>query len=556
MKTLRPLALVSSWLVAALLASVTGRAAAQAPGLNEARPGGGSSSSGPVALHVQATGLALDERSVHEAILRELGLDAASPGEAPPVSIELRVVSDGDLTVTIQTAEGRGVSRSVAAPARADEVPEVTALLVGNLARDEASGLLAQLRRPEPESPSGAASAAPEPASEPELPLESVNLSLVYPLTLREDTVSRRFALELGLLYGRIGALSGLALSAGGVTHVLGSVDGVMIGGIGYWHGGAAEGVRIGGVLGVGGTGLDGISLAGAVSVERGGVSGGQIAGGVNYAEGAVDGAQIGGAVNVSAALRGAQIGGALNLVQGDVKGVQLAGAVNVAGPVQGAQVSGAFNRARGDVDGVQLSGAANLADRINGVQLGLVNIGADVNGTQIGIVNVARDVDGLQLGLVNVAREVDGVSLGLVPYSSRGSTQAVAWLGSSLPFNFGVRFDTGVLYVMPTFGLDPRANAEIFGGVDGDYAPGLSLGHRLHLGRAFADLDVNYSNRSDGADYDEHDIELRYRLLGGIQLSRVFGIFAGGGVRHHFRTRGPADVYVKPELSLGVQLL
>jgi hypothetical protein len=544
-------------LLAALLSSAAGRAAAQAPD-TASGAANDSTASGPLALQVEATGLALDERSVRQAILRELDLDAAASSDEPPVSIDLRVVSGGELTVTIQTGEGQGVSRSVATPARADEVAEVTALLVGNLARDEASGLLARLRRPAPEEPSGVASPAPEAVPEPErvLPLSSVNLSLVYPLTLRENTAERRFALELGLLYGRIGALSGAALSAAGVTHVIGSVDGVMLGGIGYWHGGPAEGVRVGGVLGVGGSGLAGISLAGVTTVERGDVAGGQISGVVSYAEGAVEGAQIGGAVNVSGELAGVQIGGVFNLAGADMDGVQVSGAANVSGPVQGAQVTGMFNLARGDVDGFQLSGAANLADRINGLQLSVVNIGGDVNGTQIGVVNVARDVNGLQLGLVNVAREVDGVSLGLVPYSSRGSTQAVAWLGSSLPFNFGVRFETGVLYVMPTFGFDPRGNAEIFGGVDGDYAPGFSLGHRLHVGRAFADLDVNYSNRSDGADYDEHDIELRYRLLGGFQLSSVFGIFAGGGVRHHFRTQGPSDQYVKPELSVGVQLL
>jgi len=554
-KTLRPHGWLSSWLVAALLSSVAGRAAAQVPGAaaGDTDAARNADLSGPVALQVQATGLALDERSVREAILRELELDDTAPSSEPPVSIDLRVVSGGDLTVTIQTGEGQGVSRSVATPARADEVPEVTALLVGNLARDEASGLLARLRQPAPEEPSGAGSPAAEvaPAPEPVLPLESVNLSLVYPLTLRESSAERRFAFELGLIYGRIGALSGAAISSG-LTHVVGGVDGVMIGGVGYWHGGPAEGVRIAGVLGVGGTGLDGISLAGAASIERGDVQGGQIAGAFNSADGFVDGFQIGGAVNVSGELDGVQIGGAFNLAREQVAGVQLSGASNVAGPVEGGQVTGAFNLARGDVDGFQLSGAANVADRINGLQLSLINIGGDVSGSQIGLVNVARDVDGLQLGLVNVAREVDGVSLGLVPYSSRGSTQAVAWLGSSLPFNFGVRFDNGVLYVMPTFGFD----TEIYGSGDGDYAPGFSLGHRLHIGRAFADLDVNYTNRSDGANYDEHDIELRYRLLGGLQLTRVFGIFAGGGVRHHFRTQGPADAYVKPEFSLGVQLL
>jgi hypothetical protein len=466
----------------------------------------------------------LDERSVRSAILRELALgEMARPGQAR-MAIALRAVSGGELTVTIHAGSGQDISRSVTAPARADEVPEVTALLVGNLARDEASGLLARLRTPEP-------AVAPEPALSPRveaekpLPLDSVNLSLVYPLTLRERSDERRFALELGLLYSRIGALSGLGLELGGVAHVLGRVEGVVLGGVGYWHAGAAEGVRIGGVLGVGGTGLEGLSLAGAMTLERGDVS-------------------------------GAQIAGVTNLATGDVGGVQLAAGLNSARAVEGAQVAGAVNLAQGDVEGVQVSAGLNLAERINGMQISVLNIGGDVKGGQIGIVNVARDVEGVQLGLVNVARQVDGVSLGFVPYSQRGRTQAVAWYASSMPFNVGVRFHTGALYVMPTFGYDPRGSAAILEPIDGDYAPGLSLGHRASIDRAFVDLDVNYTNRSDGADYDEHDVELRYRLLAGFQLVRSFGVFAGGGVRHHFRTVGPADASVDPEFSVGIQVL
>jgi hypothetical protein len=124
------------------------------------------------------------------------------------------------------------------------------------------------------------------------------------------------------------------------------------------------------------------------------------------------------------------------------------------------------------------------------------------------------------------------------------------------MPLNLGLRFNTGVLYVMPSLGYDPRGGDEIVNPIDGDYAPGLSLGHRLNLGRAFADLDVNYSNRSTGANYGENDIDLRYRLLGGFQVTRAFGLFAGGGIRHHFDTQTPSDRFVKPEFSVGVQLL
>jgi hypothetical protein len=494
-----------------------------------------------VALRVEDTGFRLDERSVREAILRELELDdRPAPAGTSPVAIGLRVISGGELTVTIHAGEGQDLSRSVATPARADEVPEVTALLVGNLARDEASGLLARLQRPEPEP--AAAPTSPSVAAEPEkeLPLDSVNLSLLYPLTLRWHSDERRFALELGLLYGRIGALSGVGLN-GAVLQTMGRVSGVMLAGIGYWHGGAADGLRIGGAFGVGGAGLEGGSIAGIATVERGDVSGFQLSGAVNVAEGEVDGVQITGVVNVADALQGAQLTAGMNLARGDVDGVQLAGAVNLA---------------RGDVDGLQLSAGMNLAKRINGMQISVVNIGGDVDGAQIGIVNVARDVDGLQLGIVNVAREVDGVSIGYVPYSERGRTQALTWFSSSMPFNVGVRFDSGLLYVMPTFGYDPRGNAVILDPVNGDYAPGLSLGSHLSFGRAFADLDVNYSNRSNGSTYEENDIDLRYRLLGGLQVTRAFGVFAGGGLRHHIRTQSPTDQFVRPELSVGLQLL
>jgi hypothetical protein len=500
--------------------SAGGRAAAQSQTLAAA-------AAEPLALRVEATGLTLDEASVRDAIVQELEL-ATFPSDAPPVSIALRVVSGGELTVTIHDPEGHDLSRSVAAPGRADEVPEVTALLVGNLARDEASGLLARLRQSEPSSDGAAPVTESATPAEPErvLPLESVNLSLFYPVALREQSAERRFWLEFGLFYGRIGALSGVAIESAGVTSVVGNVSGVMIDGIGYHHGGKAKGVLIGGLFGVGGSDLDGLGLAGLATVEGKSVS-------------------------------GAQIAGITNVTLGDLYGAQVTGAVNVAEHVEGAQVSGLFNLAQGDVSGFQLSGGSNLAERVNGMQISLVNIGGDVSGGQIGLINVARDVDGVQLGLVNVAREVDGVSLGIVPYSSRGRTQALAWYDTTQPFNIGVRFHTGALYVMPTFGYDPRGNEEIVASIDGNYSPGLSLGCRFDIaGRGHLDLDVNESTPSRGAEYLENELNLRYRLLGAYELTPSIELFAGGGLRHHFHTQGASDHSVKPELSLGIALL
>lgn len=395
--------------------------------------------------------------------------------------------------------------------------------------------------RPFPASPASPASPPVAPAElPPRLPLDGVNVSIVYPLTLRERTDERRFALELGLLYSRIGALSGVALELWGVAHVLGPVDGLVLSGLGYWHAGPARGVRVATLFGVGGRGLEGVSIAGITSVERGDVSGLQLSTLINVAEGDVDGVQASGLFNLSRTLEGAQLGVVGNLAHG----------------VDGAQVGALANWARGDVDGVQLSYGANIAQQVRGVQISLVNVGGDVDGAQIGLVNVARDVEGLQLGLVNVAREVDGVSLAYVPYSERGRTQAVVWAATSMPINLGVRFHTGPLYVMPTFSFDPRSEATIIDPINGDYAPGLAFGHRLAISRGFLDADVHYSNRSTGRDYGESVIDLRYRLLGGLQVTRAFGLFAGGGLRHHFRTSGASDEFVKPELSVGIQVL
>jgi hypothetical protein len=450
----------------------------------------------------------VDEASVREAIARELARTDAAGG--PPIHVTVRL-AHGELTVTYLAEPSPGVSRTVAAPARAEDVPELSALLVGNLARDEAGSLLTQLQ-----SSSAAAElpATSRPDAAPELEpapmaLDRVNLSLFYPVTVLQGTEQRRLAFELGLFYSRLGALSGVALTLGGVARVDGAALGLQLGGIGYWQGGSGAGVRIGGAFGVGRGSFEGLSLAGAVDAHQ-------------------------------ADLAGAQLAGALDVVQGRLVGVQLAGGMNWAGDVSGAQVSGGLN----------------IADRVRGTQLSLVNIGGAVDGLQLGLVNIASDVTGVQLGLVNVARKVDGVSLGLVPYSQQGKTQAMAWYNSNQPFNLGVRFHNGPLYVMPTFGYAPEGNSLVLESSEGSYAPGISLGFRIPVQRAFADVDVNYSNRSDGLAYDEHNIDLRYRLLAGWQVAPAFALFAGGGVRHHFRTQGPDEQSVDPELSVGVQLL
>lgn len=558
----------SLWLTALLAWAPRVVAAADAP----AGQGGQPALARSVGLAVEASGLEVDEASVRDAIASELGLVTEPTSPGAPIRVDVQVARGGQLTVTLSTATGP-VSRSVAAPGRPDEVPEVAALLVGNLARDEAGELLAELRAtgaktaspaPLPEEP---ALPSPPPApAEPRgevksaLPLDAVNLSLVYPVTLLRSTEERRLALELGLLYSRLGALSGVAFNVAGLAQIDGEASGWVLGGVGYYVGGPGDGVLMSGVFGVTRGRFDGISLTTAANLHLGDLTGVALAGGVNVATGVMDGAEVSAGFNLAGEVSGAQVTGALNLANGAVKGAQLAGGANIAdGSVEGVQLAGAVNIATGPVDGAQLGAGLNLAEALQGLQLSIVNIGGDVDGLQLGLVNVARDVEGVQLGLVNVARKVDGVSVGLVPYSQEGRTQAVAWFDTSQPFNIGVRFQSGVLYAMPTFGISPSSEgygALVLGSEEASYSPGFSLGLRVPLQRAFADLDVNYSSPSNTLGYDEHSIDLRYRVLAGWQFTRAFGVFAGGGVRHHFRTQGPDEESVDPELSVGVQLL
>src|SRR6185295_284117 len=108
---------------------------------------------------LEAHGLAVDEATLRTAVGRELGRAGVAPG-AEPAQVAVSVAMGGRLEVRYRSPAGAELSRSVAAPTRADEVPEASALLVGNLARDEAGALLAQLgQQSQPAAP------PPEPAS-------------------------------------------------------------------------------------------------------------------------------------------------------------------------------------------------------------------------------------------------------------------------------------------------------------------------------------------------------------------------------------------------------
>ena len=516
-----------------------------------------SSPAAPWSLSLEASGLAVDEAAVRSAVDRELARAGVAAG-SDSVRVAVSVAEGGSLQVRYRNPAGAELSRSVAAPARADEVPEASALLVGNLARDEASSLLAELAQQRQVTASEAGSIAPLPATvaaprdvPPVLPLDSLNLSLFHPLTLRSGTERRHLACELGLFYSRSAAVSGLSLTAFGVSRVDGPAHGVQLGGIGYWHGGPGGGVRIGGLFGASSGSFEGLSLATFGTWHGGELSGVELAGFTSIATGAFQGAQVSGFLDYSQSLSGAQAAGFGSIATGPLEGVQIGGLFAYAQSVSGVQVAGFASISAAPVEGAQIAAGTSIADDVRGLQLSLINIGGSIDGAQIGLINVAADVTGLQLGLVNVAHSVKGQSIGLIPYNREGGLKIVTWYNSTEPFNIGVRFHAGALYLMPTFAFDPGSAALVSAPELARYSIGTSIGLRVPIDRMFVDVEANVSQPSQGwqETLDEQSLNLRYRVLAGYRILPGFSAFAGGGLRQR-------QNHVEPELSVGMELL
>lgn len=496
---------------------------------------------GPVFVSVASEGYNVSAEEIASAIVRELNVALTSSASVARGTFVVELTRGKDLSVTFRDTKGNELKRVVKAPANEDQVSEVAALLAVNLSQDESREVLAELT-PAPVAstavlPSESETlATAKPTSKPSelppppaLPTAEANASLVHPLTLVRNVDERTVGFEFGLLYSRIGALDGFALS-GVLAHVRHSSSGFMIAGVGSVsgspdHATSHDAVRIGGAFNYGHGPLSGFSISGAVNVERVpqsatlGLSGAQIAGAVNVVTGHVDGAQIGGALNYAK----------------NVSGMQLAGAANIAkGNVEGAQIGGAVNLALGNLDGAQFAGALNVAE--------------DVDGAQIGIINVGRRVSGAQIGVINIADEVDGASIGVITYSKKGQTQVTTWFDPTRPLNVGARFVSGPLYAMPTVGGDPTKTDEF------DF--GLSLGARIPVERLYFDIEGNSSSHFRDKSVDESNIDLRYRAAVGYQVLPWLGVFAGGGVRHQFHAKDGGDHKLTGIWNVGVDLL
>ena len=455
-------------------------------------------------IDVGASGLEAEQ--LRAAIARELGVEVRlASGSQQQGALSIRLGDGRRATVRFQPPGGRALERTVELPADPEAAYETVALLAGNLARDEASELLDQLRRKAPSTPAADGSPPadespapqptsvtvpkpPEPAKRPpprtnakpaatdradEPPLEAAlaNASVFSPLALYRDSYRRRIRLEVGFVYSDVGALNGAGIALGHlrVRHE-----------------------------------LKGAALALFFNRVDGPVSGAQGSVGGNLGDNR---------------LRGADVAVGFNHRSGAATGAQIAVGFNYARALEGAQL--AVVNSAGDGSGVE-SGLVNLAGNLSGVQLGLLNVGTQVRGVQIGLVNVADRVDGASLGILNVV--------------GNARTRLVGWADSSARVNIGIKYQHALIFTLISAGYRMNRLTEPEGKL---LEPAFAIGGHLEFGQAFLELDVQYSFRQ-ASEEDAREKHLsRYRLTLGYDPVRRFGGFVGGALEQVFDRDG-----------------
>jgi hypothetical protein len=437
-------------------------------------------------LTLSLTGSKLDPETIRRAIELELKRPvsltkpgSAASGNGATQSLSVVVHADHTVSVSYHAADGVTRTRSLGLPQDDARSPEVIALLSGNLSRDEAAELLADLAArantptsaspdasatpttpepPKPPEPSAPPARKPTPAPVPKpvqkpapdellrLPYPAFDLSLVHPISLIPRSERYLINGELGLVYSHIGALSGVGLN-------------VMV-----------------------------------LRTER-------YVHGISYAT--------------------------FYNAYGDLRGCAVTGVANLGRDLDGCTVAGVVNQAR-DGRGIQVAGFVNIAGKLRGLQLsGVTNIAQEIAGAQIGLVNVAGEVHGLQIGLVNVAKHVDGASFGLVSMAGNGRVQPVLWASTVMPVNAALKFTVGSFYTQLGAGYTPS---------DQTYSYEVGLGAHLPIGSWFVEPGVHYSEQRDPNRVfsDELNENLHYRLAVGLDLHAV-SPFIGAAVLHRF---------------------
>jgi hypothetical protein len=551
--------------VGAVGLSEGGVVAASAPPPS-AEPRGEAQPDGALVVDLSVGDSGFQPAAVRAAIARELGVLVVEPSPSRQAQPRLEVRFEGPerAAVSFRASDGRSVGRGIDLPRQPERAVETIALLAANLARNEAADLISELERrtraaarteragkqpPEskaqPEAAAPSAPVAPKhepPRSEPTdgglAGRHLVNLSLFHPVALYPDSERRQFNLELGLFYGRVGALDGAGINAM-VARVDQEMHGLQLAGIGSYVGGDSVGVQAAG-LGVLSRGCSrGVHLSGLVNLElgpsgarserescpRSALVGAQITGGYNSVVGDVTGSQTsGGANTVIGNLDGLQVSGAANIVTGSVRGAQIS-SVNIAtGSLVGAHVGV-----------VNVVGSGDPGSSSQGAEIGVARIdGSDLDGLQVGVVNISGRQRGAQMGVVNVSEHLDGVPIGLVNLGGNTDTSLLAFSTSRTPVNLGIKYLTGNVF------------STVSGGCDGEsfldrpcrrvLQAAWTLGGHLPVAESFAlEPAVGYAYEADvdrpGESVNGGHVVL-YRAALCWQPLESLGLFAGAGAR------------------------
>ncbi|MFO0616789.1 MAG: hypothetical protein U0414_29615 [Polyangiaceae bacterium] len=451
-----------------------------------------------VAVHVEGEDAAAIERAV--------GVELAALSPAP--AGVLTVLHHGDAaTIVFVRDDGRRIERTIRLQRSAGAAVEEIALVAANLARDDASLIVAD-NPPQPAEPPATEAAPVEAAKEPMVQEQSsVDAAPPAPAAPASARVApAAVAEQLGV--DPCASRAPLLPIAVDFAPFIGMSSSPDVRAAAPWVSLNVVGGLVGGLRGV------------------------QVGGAANLVTGPVCGVQIGGALNVGGRLGGLQIGGAVNVAAGDVYGAQMAGAANgAAGDVYGAQIAGAVNVAAGDVYGAQMAGAANVS-------------AGDVYGAQVGAVNVARGrVRGVQIGVVNVAETTD-LSLGVVNVAYKGRFHVDVWSNLEAGMLLAA-VKNGGDHWHSIYGVGTRLTDPGFIGLLG-FGAHVRFSERFFLDvDALAHVTSSFSNGKRGTPL------LQARPIFGVNLVGPFALY-GGAAFNALLTTG-ADESWAPDYALDV---
>lgn len=455
----------------------------------ESKPAGGAEfSNAQILVHLTLENTVLTQSMVLNALEEEFGVSvAATQGEAP---LQLRV-KGRNLTASFKNEAGEAVDRQLFLPEATEQQADAVALLAGNVARDEAALLLAQLTKAravqqeqeqkqseleadqnaqdekklaeKEEKQKAKESGSTDPSEEGEkkeesppkqsIPVVPFSLAFSGDIATPPQLNQKQAQFGLGAVYMDVGALDGFGASllllrnrgraqSGAGRGV--QISGIWLGREEEFHGvsasfiavterGGTEGVQAGGIVAIQDGDIHGAQLSMVAAIAKGRIKGGQMSLVTASASGALDGVQLS---LVSSFLGGNATGfqGSLvsSITRGNVEGGQVAvAAAFTQHRVEGFQVG--LTTIAHDVDGFQFGGVNLVQNELEGSQIGLVNVTLGSPGTQVGLVNIGGEVRRNQIGLVNIARDVKGLAIGPVNFVPGLRTQVVGY-GSYSP--------------------------------------------------------------------------------------------------------------------------